>query len=385
MRAAAIDIGTNTVLLCIARANRRWTRGARLERATITRLGAGVDRTRELAPKRARAHCAVSRATRARSARRWRGPSRRGGHERAARRRGERALPRPTPSASSVSRPRVIGGEEEARLSFVGATSGLDLAGRVHGVRHRRRQHRDRPWSGRDARQSRAWVSLDIGSVRLFERHACDDPPSPEQLAAVRSSIVEALAKVAFAEHGSLVGVAGTVTTLAAIARGVSIHASGVVHGDRLTASEVEAHRPAPRADAARRARRARGSRSRPSRRDRRRALCCADAIMRWAGAPSSSSPIVECAGACWSSCSAPADPALSVQAWSVRWGPRTCNNGLTGAVEMTRVPRLATPNLVMVGRHFCWNECLARSVRDQLMFGHAPNRRQRPQAKLGS
>jgi exopolyphosphatase/guanosine-5'-triphosphate,3'-diphosphate pyrophosphatase len=75
--------------------------------------------------------------------------------------------------------------------------------------------------------------------VRLTERHVQSDPPSDAELAAVRATIDAALATVSFRPTNPLVGVAGTVTTLAAIARGLSTYDSSIVHGSRLSLEEV--------------------------------------------------------------------------------------------------------------------------------------------------
>jgi len=62
MRVATIDIGTNTVLLLVAERERDGSLGAVAERATITRLGAGVDLSRKLAPEAVERTCACLRS-----------------------------------------------------------------------------------------------------------------------------------------------------------------------------------------------------------------------------------------------------------------------------------------------------------------------------------
>jgi exopolyphosphatase/guanosine-5'-triphosphate,3'-diphosphate pyrophosphatase len=83
-------------------------------------------------------------------------------------------------------------------------------------------------------------VSLDIGSVRLFERHVTHDPPRGDEMAHVDADIAAALAGAPPPVLGStLVGVAGTVTTLASIALELDVYDPARVHGARLTLESV--------------------------------------------------------------------------------------------------------------------------------------------------
>ena len=245
MRVATIDIGTNSVLLLVAE-----RRGAELvpvvERATITRLGRGVDRTRALDPEAVASTLAcladyaaeIERAGAERvdavgtSAMR----DARGGE-------GFRAEARAILGVA----PRVISGDEEADLTFAGALAGLGLAGPVVVF--------DLGGGSNEIIRGRAddrgdvierSVSLDVGSVRLTERHVRADPPRADELAAVRADARVALAGLgdrwlgeAGRAAGTVVGVAGTVTTLAAYALGVAPYDAGRVHGARLGAAAV--------------------------------------------------------------------------------------------------------------------------------------------------
>ena len=89
-------------------------------------------------------------------------------------------------------------------------------------------------------------VSLDIGSVRLFERHVRHDPPLPQELASIEADIAqqlssaEPLARLQGNEPLTLVGVAGTVTTLKALELGLEDYDAARVHGAVLTLSAVE-------------------------------------------------------------------------------------------------------------------------------------------------
>lgn len=234
MKVATIDIGTNSVLLLIAE-RRDGTLVPLLERATITRLGQNVDASRRLLPEAMERTlaCLASYADDLRTARVDRlaivGTSAMrdaaGGSdfvERAERLLGER--------------PRVISGDEEAELTFHGALSGLDAKGPVSvfdvggGSTEIITGH-----VGERAGYSRA-KSLDVGSVRLFERHVRHDPPLPEELHRSAADVQAALATVEPPEAGiTLVGVAGTVTTLAAIELGLSVYDPARVHGARLS------------------------------------------------------------------------------------------------------------------------------------------------------
>jgi len=240
MRVAAIDIGTNSVLLLLAETDADGRLSPIAERATITRLGEGVDRTRQLSEAaRARTLACLGEYARELNAL---APSRvavvgtsamrdaRGGAEFAED--AERLL---------GVRPVVVSGRREAELTFRGALSGLDLEGAVavfdvgggstEIVSGSVAMSRPRIASAK---------SLDIGSVRLFERHVRSDPPSPAELESLRSSVDSVLAdEPAIAKDATLVGVAGTVTTLAAVASSVAPYDASRIHGARLTLETI--------------------------------------------------------------------------------------------------------------------------------------------------
>lgn len=240
MRVAAIDIGTNSVLLLVAERDAQGDLVALSERATITRLGEGVDRTRKLAPE------AIERTL-----------SCLGEYAQEIRRLGVERLDvvgtsamRDAASGDELVRraeeilgtaPRVISGDEEARLTFAGALGGLGLSGPVtvfdvgggstELVRGRS--------EGGAVEITRA-CSFQIGSVRLFERFVRHDPPTSDELAEARALVRAELASLALPSRAEpLVGIAGTVTTLAAVARGIEPYDGSRVHGMRLAADEV--------------------------------------------------------------------------------------------------------------------------------------------------
>lgn len=238
-RAAAIDIGTNSVLLLIAE-RRAASIVALDERATITRLGEGVDRTRRLKPEAAQRtlDCLARYAESIQSAQVERldvvGTSALRDAEG-----GESFLD----SAQNLLgvRPRIISGDEEARLTFAGALSGLGLTGAVavFDIGGGSTEIISGQVSADAARVS-SMRSLDIGSVRLHERHVAHDPPAPSELERVRGDVREALnalpPPVAISQ---LVGVAGTVTTLAAMHERLARYDGARVHGSRLPALVV--------------------------------------------------------------------------------------------------------------------------------------------------
>jgi exopolyphosphatase / guanosine-5'-triphosphate,3'-diphosphate pyrophosphatase len=250
MRVAAIDIGTNSVLLLVAE-----VRGGEIvpviERARITRLGQGVDRSRALAPD------AIARTIAALEA--FGEELRAAGAEKVAavgtsamRDAEGGAAFRARAGAILGAEPQVISGDEEAALTFAGALTGLppafaegpvtvfDLGG---GSTEIIRGDHGRPIEAE---------SLDIGSVRLTERYVRADPPGDEAIAAMAADARRALAGAKVTPRGEarearrglagtplLVGVAGTVTTLAAFIREVTPYDSACIHGARLTAEEV--------------------------------------------------------------------------------------------------------------------------------------------------
>ncbi|MFO0619294.1 MAG: hypothetical protein U0414_42290 [Polyangiaceae bacterium] len=83
-------------------------------------------------------------------------------------------------------------------------------------------------------------VSLDVGSVRLTERHLATDPPTDEEWGACQADIDRILERAPRLDGRPLVGIAGTVTTLAAMARDIDPYDGARVHGLVLSAAEVE-------------------------------------------------------------------------------------------------------------------------------------------------
>jgi exopolyphosphatase/guanosine-5'-triphosphate,3'-diphosphate pyrophosphatase len=237
-RIAAIDIGTNSVLLLVAE-RRGDTLVPLLERATITRLGQDVDRTRALAPEAVRrtldcieayardleAMGVVRAAAVGTSAMR----DAQGGE-------GFRAAAR----ALLGFEPRVISGVEEARLTFSGGLSGLDVrTGEAAVVFDIGGGSTEIVCGQRGERELASAISLDVGSVRLTERHVHRDPPTAEELRAIDDDVAAHLATAPPLGGARLVGVAGTVTTLAAIAHAIDPYDAERIHGLELSVESL--------------------------------------------------------------------------------------------------------------------------------------------------
>ncbi len=237
---ASVDLGTNSTRVLVGRPT-----GAGLEildrRSTITRLGQGVGASGRLAPE------AVERTL----------DCLRGYRELLDRHGVERVRVAATSASRDAAnrdeffgavealigtRPELLSGDEEGRLSFRGATGELDpasgpflvvdigggstefIAGtdRVEGV-----------------------MSVDIGCVRLTEKFLHHDPPQPEELSACISLTDAYLDDVvreipAAAEARTLVGLAGTVTTVAAVELGLETYDRDRIHHFHLTREAAE-------------------------------------------------------------------------------------------------------------------------------------------------
>lgn len=83
--------------------------------------------------------------------------------------------------------------------------------------------------------------SLALGSVRLHEQFLHDDPPTPAQCAALESAVTSALAEIPFAPGAVLIGTAGTVTTLCAMALSLATYDPAVVHGHAMSLTALNA------------------------------------------------------------------------------------------------------------------------------------------------
>ncbi|MBW3549029.1 MAG: Ppx/GppA family phosphatase [Actinobacteria bacterium] len=239
---AAVDCGTNSTRLLVARpaGDGRLETVERL--ATITRLGVGVDASRRLAP------VAVERTVE--TLRRYRQVLEGHGVERvrvtatsAARDAANRDELFDAAEAALGARPELLPAGEEARLSFLGATAELDPA--------------DGPFLVVDigggstefavgqTGEPEGVVSVDLGCVRLTEQYLHGDPPAPEELSAALSVAEAHLDDVvrevpATRDAALMVGLAGTVTTVAAVEQGLASYDPDRIHHFHLSRPAAE-------------------------------------------------------------------------------------------------------------------------------------------------
>jgi exopolyphosphatase / guanosine-5'-triphosphate,3'-diphosphate pyrophosphatase len=251
VRVAALDCGTNSLRLLIADTSADPD-GAGLcdvvRDMRIVRLGEGVDRTGRLsaaAIERTRVVLADYTATIAeKGAERVRMVATSATRD-AANRADFVAMVRATLGAD----PEVISGSEEAALSFAGAVgtlpavSGGVLVADIGGGSTELVLGEIE--AGRPTAAELRSYSMDVGCVRMTERHLHDDPPTVEQVAAtvadLRTAIQRAGQDVPLRTGATLVGVAGTVNTLAALVHKLPEYDPTAIHGSVMTAAQVHA------------------------------------------------------------------------------------------------------------------------------------------------
>ncbi|WP_030563745.1 Ppx/GppA phosphatase family protein [Streptomyces aureocirculatus] len=247
-RVAAIDCGTNSIRLLVADADPATGELVDLDRRMqIVRLGQGVDKTGRLAPEALERTFAACRDYAA-----------------VIKEHGAERLSFVATSASRDAEnrddfvrgvldilgvePEVISGDQEAEFSFTGATK--ELTGRAD---------LPRPYLVVDIGggstefvvgddHARAARSVDVGCVRMTERHLVHDgvvadPPTAAQIAAIRADVEAALdlaeRTVPLREARTLVGLAGSVTTVAGIALGLDAYDSAAIHHSRIPYERV--------------------------------------------------------------------------------------------------------------------------------------------------
>jgi exopolyphosphatase/guanosine-5'-triphosphate,3'-diphosphate pyrophosphatase len=238
---AALDCGTNSTRLLVARGGADGALEEVDRRMVITRLGAGVDARGALDPAAVDRTLDVLR-----------------GYRRAM---DEHGVERVRASGTSAVRDaangdaflaeaaellgapvELLSGDEEGRTAFAGATADLDPA--------------DGPFLVVDigggstefvvgTTEPEGLVSVDVGCVRLSERFLHSDPPKPEELSAaisVTEAHLEDVARIvpATREARCLVGLAGTVTTVAAVELGLHEYDRSRTHHFRLTRAAAE-------------------------------------------------------------------------------------------------------------------------------------------------
>lgn len=237
MRVAAIDVGTNSTRLLVAEELADGFRSLE-RRLTITRLGEGVNERRVLAPQALErtlrtiadyaAVCGEYEVTKLRVT----GTSAvRDAHNRDDFFEGVRKL--------TGTDAELLSGEAEARATFLGALSDLPqgdpvLVVDIGGGSTELVVGREEP---------ERLVSLDVGCVRMLEKHLHSDPPAPEELEALREEVAGRLDEVkddlAVPAGARLIGVAGTVTQLAALKSGALVYDPDLTHHSLLSHGDV--------------------------------------------------------------------------------------------------------------------------------------------------
>jgi exopolyphosphatase / guanosine-5'-triphosphate,3'-diphosphate pyrophosphatase len=248
-RVAAVDCGTNSIRLLVADVPPEGAHTDLLRRMEVVRLGQGVDATGRLAPE-AIERTRLVLADYARQARDLGATAVRMVATSATRDAANRADFEAMVVDTLGQRPDVVPGDEEARLSFLGATASLDAAAAAHGGPPPRPPYLVVDIGGGstefvlgDAGGVRAARSVDVGCVRLTERHLHGDPPTADEIGRTETDVRAALAEVAAAvpvgETATLVGVAGSVTTVAALALRLPAYDAAAIHGSRIPVSAV--------------------------------------------------------------------------------------------------------------------------------------------------
>jgi exopolyphosphatase / guanosine-5'-triphosphate,3'-diphosphate pyrophosphatase len=240
---AAVDCGTNSTRLLVT--DGQGTPLSRLMR--ITRLGQGVDATGELAPEAVDRTVEVLREYR--------------------RVMDEHGVARVRMTATSAARdaanrdvffsraaevvgtaPELLSGEDEARLSFLGATADLDPAEGpflVIDIGGGSTEVAVGPASRESIGHPEGVLSVDMGCVRITEKFLHHDPPAPEELSQALSVARDYLDDVArdvpaVLDARRFVGLAGTVTTVAAVELGLTSYDPKLVHHFVLTRAAAE-------------------------------------------------------------------------------------------------------------------------------------------------
>lgn len=239
-RVAAIDCGTNSIRLLVADIEGGILTDVARE-MRIVRLGQGVDATGSFAPEaieRTRValeeYAGIIREMGASAIRMVATSAARDASNREEFFAMTRAILDPIVAGSVAE---VITGDEEARLSFNGAVGELNAAGAPFLVVDLGGGSTELVLG--DNKGVKAAFSADIGCVRLTERFLHSDPPTADEIAAARAyareKLTEAFEDVSIGEASSWVGVAGTMTTIAAIAAGLTEYDSAKVHLTRVS------------------------------------------------------------------------------------------------------------------------------------------------------
>lgn len=244
-RVGAVDCGTNSIRLLVADVDPDTGALADVvRRMEVVRLGAGVDRTGAITPEamartlaRCREYAEQCRELGAETVRFVATSASRDASNAADFVAGVQEA-----FTHFGTAPEVVAGEEEAALSFRGATGGLQARGIPGPYLVVDLGGGSTEWVRGEATVESA-CSLDIGSVRLTERHLHSDPPDVGEIAAavceIDAAIDEAARLVDFTGVGSLVGLAGSVTTITAHALDLPQYDPDRIHLAQLSPGQV--------------------------------------------------------------------------------------------------------------------------------------------------
>lgn len=236
---AAIDCGTNAIRLLIARVNGDHVTDLVREMRTV-RLGEGVDTTGEFSEAAlgrtfaaAREYAVMLKNYEVKRIRFIATSASRDVTNRDAFSAGIKEI--------LGVEPEVISGNEEAELSYIGALSGLEVKGSVL-VADIGGGSTEFVTALPDG--SLVSRSVNIGCVRMTERHLHSDPPTPSEIASTISDIdnqIELIKQTVPIDSGTtFIGLAGSVTTVAAMALGLSEYDADTIHGSRVSLEQVE-------------------------------------------------------------------------------------------------------------------------------------------------
>lgn len=247
-RVAAIDCGTNSIRLLVADLTEHDDGTAHLRdvhrEMRIVRLGEGVDATKRLSA------AALKRTSDALA-----------DYTMICRRKGAERVRMVATSATRDATNRdeffamtrdilgveaeVISGDEEARLSFTGAVGDLDPDEGpfvVTDIGGGSTELVVGTWDGKRAEVTGA-LSVDVGCVRITERCLPSDPPTDEEIAAAKEfaakTLLPAFDAVPVRGARTWVGVAGTITTISAVAQGLAEYDAERTHLSRLSRADI--------------------------------------------------------------------------------------------------------------------------------------------------
>ncbi|KAB1139630.1 Ppx/GppA family phosphatase [Micromonospora sp. AMSO12t] len=246
---AAIDCGTNSIRLLVAdlpdaSAGPEAPLADLSRRMQIVRLGQGVDKTGRLAPE-AIERTRVALASYAAEIEKLGAERVRMCATSASRDASNAAEFREMVERTLGVAPEVVTGDEEARLSFTGAVRGLPADAREPYLVVDIGGGSTEFVVGTRAGGVEAAISMDIGCVRMTERHLHGDPPGLDEVAAAQADIAAAVDRALEAVPGrqaaTLVGLAGSVTTVVAIAQGLQEYDPSRIHHARVSYDAVAA------------------------------------------------------------------------------------------------------------------------------------------------